>query len=133
VTTKIERLRTDPAVAAFLGALDHPLKPEIVAVCDIILGVSPEIGEGVKWNAPSFRTTEYFATVHLRSRETLQLIFHLGAKARPDVKVMEIADPAGLMKWLAKDRCVVALGTGRTFKSNTTAFKALVRDWVKYL
>ncbi len=133
MTTKIARTRADPGVVAFLAALDHPLKAEIVAVRDIILGVSADIGEGVKWNAPSFRTTAYFATVNLRSRDTLQLIFHLGAKVRPDVASMEIADPAGLMKWLAKDRCLVTLGAGKAFKANTPAFKTLVPDWIRYL
>src|SRR5262245_41223578 len=58
--------QTDPAVIAFLRELDHPLKQEVEAVRQIILGVSPEIREGIKWNAPSFRTTEYFATLNLR-------------------------------------------------------------------
>src|SRR5690606_23532264 len=61
----------------------HPLRKEIEAVRRIMRGVSSAISEGVKWNAPSFRTEkEWFATVNLRSPETLQLIFHLGAKVR---------------------------------------------------
>jgi hypothetical protein len=57
--------RTDEATAVetFLGALDHPRKPEIVALRRIILGVDSSIREDIKWNAPSFHTTEHFATV----------------------------------------------------------------------
>lgn len=130
---RLERPPADPAVAAMLEALDHPLKTEIVAARDLILGVSTDIREGVKWNAPSFRTTAYFATMHLRSRDTLHMVFHLGAKARPDVTAMDIPDPSGLMKWLAKDRCLVTLGAGKTFKANGAALKTLVADWIRYL
>ena len=131
--TRTRSAQTDPAVSAFLDAFEHPLKSEIVAVRDIILSVDPQISEGVNWNAPSFRTTKYFATVHLRSRDTLQLVFHLGAKARPDVASMEITDPADLMKWLAKDRCLVTLGAGKDFKARAALFEALVGEWIRYL
>ena len=57
---------TDPAVIDFLDKLEHPLKPEIETIRQIILGVSPTIREGIKWNSPSFRTTDYFATLNLR-------------------------------------------------------------------
>ena len=127
--TRTRSAQTDPAVSAFLDALEHPLKSEIVAVREIILSVDPQISEGVNWNAPSFRTTKYFATVHLRSRDT----FHLGAKARPDVASMEITDPAGLMEWLAKDRCLVTLGAGKDFKARAALFEALVGEWIRYL
>jgi hypothetical protein len=59
---------TDAAVAAFLRGLEHPLKQELEAVRRLILAASPTIHEGIKWNAPSFRTDEYFATMNLRAR-----------------------------------------------------------------
>jgi hypothetical protein len=124
--------QNDPAVAAFLEALDHPLKKQIVVARKIILGVDPAIVEGVKWNAPSFRTTDYFATMHLRATDQLQMVFHRGAKARA-AKAMAIPDPGGLMKWLAPDRCLVSLGKGRVFTANRPALAAIVRAWVDQL
>jgi len=56
-------------VEAFLASLDHPFKPEILALRQVILGADPSIAEGIKWNAPSFRTSEYFATMHLRAKD----------------------------------------------------------------
>lgn len=112
----------------------HPLYKEIEAVRRIMLGVSPAISEGIKWNAPSFRTEkEWFATVNLRSEETLQLVFHLGAKARPDLKAFKIADPGGLMKWLGKDRAMVTLGAGRDIQKNKKALEAIVSAWIKHV
>ncbi|MGH6951836.1 MAG: DUF1801 domain-containing protein [Vitreimonas sp.] len=126
--------QTDADLVAFLRDLKHPLKKEIEAVRRILLGVSPAIGEGVKWNAPSFRTEEeFFATFNLRAKEAVQLVFHLGAKLRPDRKAFRIADPKGLMKWLGKDRALVTLGAGRDIPANRAALEAIVRAWLKVL
>jgi len=123
--------QTDPAVVKFLSELNHPLKKEIEAVRKIILGVSPAIHEGIKWNGPSFRTTEYFATFFLRATDGVQLIFHMGAKVKDNsTKGMQIADPAGLIKWLARERCMVTLGAGREIQANKAALEAIVRAWI---
>ncbi len=114
--------------------LDHPLKLEIEAVRRIILGVSPAISEGVKWNAPSFRTEkDWFATIHVRAKERVQLILFLGVKKRPDLKPFELPDPKGLVKWLAEDRVMVTLGAGRDIAGNRRALEAIVRAWIKHL
>jgi len=116
-----------------LEDLDHPLKTDIEAVRRIILDVSSEIAEGIKWNAPSFRTSEYFATINLRSLDRVQLIFHLGAKVKDNTKKLTIADPAGLIKWLTTDRCLVTVGTGKEIATNRPAFEKIVRAWIKYV
>jgi hypothetical protein len=76
-----------------------------------IMGVSPEIAEGIKWNAPSFRTTEYFATANIDARhqpgDCVLIIFHLGAKVKDNsTSGLAIRDPDGLLNWLARDRQV---------------------------
>ena len=60
------KLDTTEAVNALIGSMVHPLKAEIEAIRGCVLSADPEINEGVKWNAPSFRTHEYFATTNLR-------------------------------------------------------------------
>lgn len=110
------------------------MKKEIEVVRKAILGVSSKIQEGIKWNAPSFRTTEYFATVHLRTLDLVQLVFHRGAKVKADAtKGMQIADPAGLIKWLAKDRALVTVGAGKEISANKAALQAVVREWIQHL
>jgi hypothetical protein len=124
----------DPAVVAYLRDLDHPLTKEIKAVRLIVLGASPAIREGIKWNVPSFRTDkEWFATFNVRAKDTVQLVFHLGAKIRPDQKAFKLADPRGLVKWLGKDRAMVTLGAGRDIPANRKALEALVRAWIEYV
>jgi hypothetical protein len=125
--------QTDPAVDAFMRTLDHPQRAEIEAARRTILAANPKIREGIKWNAPSFQTTVFFATVNLRVRNGVQLIFHKGAKKEKTPRPMTIADPARLLKWLAPDRAMVALGSGKAFRGNQAAFKALVRAWIGQL
>ncbi len=125
---------TDDEVSAYLRCLSHPLKKEIEAVRLIILGVSPAIGEGIKWNVPSFRTEkDWFATFNVRSKDSVQMIFHLGAKTRPDLKAFKLADPNGLVKWLGKDRALVTVGAGRDIPANRKALESIVRAWMKYV
>ena len=120
----------DPVVAAFIAELDHPMKAEIESVRALILGLGPQVAEGIKWKAPTFRTTDDFATINLRSSDSLQVILHLGAKVRPDLQKPDIADPAGLLKWLGKDRCMATLGAGDAFRANLLAFEAVLRQWI---
>ena len=133
--TKPVKFTVDPGdqVDAFLARLKHPLKAEIEAVRQIIAGAGPGITEEIKWNAPGFRRTESFATVSLRSLDRLQLIFHLGAKVRDPLPELKIADPAGLVKWLAKDRCMVTVGTKKDIPVNQFALQAIVRAWISYV
>lgn len=124
--------QTNPEVVSFLRTLEHPLKKEVAAVRTAILGANPHIREGIKWNAPSFRTEkDYFATIHLRSFDEVQVVLHRGAKARRNEQPLEIADPHGLLKWLGKDRALMKLGAGRTVTANRAALEAIVRAWVE--
>ena len=124
----------DDSVAAYLKSLKHPLKKEIEAVRLIVLGANAAISEGIKWNTVSFRTEkDWFATFNVRAQDSVQLVFHLGAKTRPDLKAFKLADPNGLMKWLGKDRAMVTLGAGRDIAANRKALEAIVRTWIKHL
>src|SRR5690349_15363413 len=116
--------------SAFLAALDHPLKSDIEAVRKLVLSADPAIADGVKWNSLSFRHTDWFATVNLRSKDVIQLVMHTGAKAKdnPDLK---IPDNNGLLLWLAKDRALVTIGSGKTLKSNAKALTAIVKAWIR--
>jgi hypothetical protein len=68
-----------PAHDAFMKSLEHPHKAAI--------------REGVKWNTPSFRTTEYFATTNLREKAGIGLVLHLGASGRCLPGGMALRDP----------------------------------------
>lgn len=120
------------AVDAFLATLEHPRKAEIVALRALILGVDPRIAEGIKWNVPSFRTTEYFATMHLRGNTGLGLILHFGAKKlAPDRPPPVIDDPGALLTWLASDRAMLVLRDGADLATKRDGLVAILRSWIE--
>ncbi len=119
------------SVETFLAALDHPLKPVILALRQIILNADSSIAEGIKWNVPSFRTTEYFATFHLRAKDSVQIILHLGAKVRDSATTgIAIADPDSLLEWLAKDRALLKFADLPAVEANQAAFEKIIRQWI---
>jgi hypothetical protein len=125
--------KPEPTADAFMAALDHPLAADYAAVRKAILGADKSIADGVKWNSLSFRTTEWFATVNLRSRDSVQLVLHLGAKMGNEAPAEAIPDPKGLLKWLGKDRAMATLGAGAYLKANLPALKTLVKAWIRYV
>jgi len=100
----------------------------------LMLAVDPGIREGIKWNAPSFRTTEYFATTNLRSRAGVGIILHLGARVRSlPAGGVKIDDPTKLLKWLGKDRAMVEFGNSRDLGEKATAFQSVLRQWIEHV
>ena len=125
---------TPKAVDAFLKSLIHPMKAEILLMHAAILAADPTIKAGVKWNAPSYRTGEYFATTNLREKKGIGIILHLGAKVR-ELKPgeLEVEDSTSMLKWLAKDRAMVSFSCGVDFQAKSAAFAALIRSWVRHV
>lgn len=117
-------------VDALLDRMDHPRRVEIDAVRKAILSADKSISEGVKWNAPSFRTTEWFATVNLRGKEGMQVILHFGAKARAGHKRPAIEDPNRLLRLLGDDRAMATLGDNA---ADRNALAAIVRQWIAFV
>lgn len=119
-----------PTVEAFIAALTHPKTPEVIALRALILAVDPAVSEEVKWNAPSFRTTEHFATMNLRATDHLLLILHRGAKKRP-VSDVPVADPDGLLTWLGPDRASVTIRSVAELEARRSSLEALLREWIR--
>lgn len=121
-----------PSVEAFLDTLDHPLLAEVQALRVALLAVDRSIGESIKWNAPSFFTSEHFATMRLNGRPSLQLILHLGAK-KQSLPADAIADPQKLLKWLGADRACIDFPEAGSVAQRRQALQAIVRQWLAYV
>lgn len=122
---------TNP-VDDYLNALDHPLKPLVVALRQCILAADAGVREEIKWNVPSFYTHEHFATLHLRANDQISVILHLGAKKRATpTTASTIADPQALLKWLGKDRAMVAFNSVADLAQKQSAFVALIQQWIQ--
>lgn len=125
---------TPETVDTFLASLDHPSKQEILALRKIILAADPTIAESIKWNAPSFYTSEHFATMNLRAKTGIGVILHFGAKKR-DISSTGVAipDPDSLLEWLAKDRATVTFPDLNDIAARRLAFTSLIRQWIKHV
>jgi len=120
------------AVDEFMARLNHPHKAAIQALRLSIRSSHPSIKEGIKWNAPSFRTTEFFATTHLHAKTGIGLILHRGAKNRKGAEVV-IKDPAGLLTWLAKDRAMIQFADLHEVRARRATLQRLVRQWIRFV
>lgn len=122
------------SVDQFMQALDHPLKPEIEQLRQIMLNADPQICEEIKWNAPSFRTKEHFATFQLRAKQGVQIILHFGAKVRETAQTgVTIDDPESLLAWLAKDRAAVTFKNMDEINARRHLFTALIQQWIAHV
>lgn len=125
---------THESVETFLASLDHPFKPEIIALRQAILGADSRIAESIKWNAPSFSTSEHFATMQLRAKDGVLIILHLGAKTRDTATTgIAIDDPAALLSWLAKDRASIKFRDLADIEAKRAAFTNVIRQWIEYV
>lgn len=121
-------------VESFLASLDHPLKQAVIALRQMILDADPSIAEGIKWNVPSFHTSQYFATFHLRAPDSVQVILHLDAKPRDTATTgISIADPEVLLHWLAKDRASVSFRDLKEVEAKQSTFSEIIRQWIRYV
>ncbi len=134
--TKTDSAARRSDIDELLAAKRHPLEEEIRTVRRVILGVDASIREEIKWSSVSFRNEhDFFATVNLRSTESVQLVLYTGVAKKATAETgVRVADPMGLIeKWPAKDRCLVTLGKGATFDGNRAALAALVKDWLPFV
>lgn len=129
---KLTAADTKEAVDEFMAALEHPHKDAVEVLRKVITGANKSIAEGIKWNAPSWRTTEYFATTHMRAKAGIGLILHLGAKVKVGA-MPEIDDPEGLLQWLGKDRAMVTFADAAAVKSGSSALRAVVKQWLRFV
>jgi hypothetical protein len=123
--------RKKDRVAQFTFELKHPRKPELELLRQVILSADASITEGIKWNAPRFRCLGYFATFHLRAKQGAQAVLRTGATVKPELrdKGLAINDPQGILKWLAKDRCLAQFNDMADIESKRAAFVDIVRQW----
>lgn len=116
-------------VEAFLAALTHARKAEVLALRAALRAAIPSLTEQVKWNAPSFCAAgDDRITFRLQPGDRVELIFHRGAKKRTDAFRFE--DATGLVKWAAPDRGQVVFRDAADVAEKTPAVQSLARAWI---
>lgn len=111
-------------VAALMAALDHPLMAEIEALRTIIKAAGPELGERVKWNAPSYYLGKHdMAAFNLRQTGFVQLVLVF-----PGGQM--IADRRGLLAGDYKDRRLTRFDSMADVEAKRPALEVVVKEWV---
>lgn len=128
-------MKTEPPnpVQIYLDQLDHPLKPEILKIREIIFSANPDLTEHIKWNAPSFCLDgEDKITYNLSpKKDSIQLVLHRGAKKRDLPKEKLINDDSGLLKWAANDRAVIRFTSMQEILDNESHFRNIIQKWLE--
>lgn len=126
--------RLNAEVTELLDANKHPLRKEIDALRSIILGADKSIEEGVKWNAASFKTSDWFATLNgPKQVKEPMIILHAGAKAKGLVLKDRIPDPQGLIKWLGNDRGQIILKDANDINAKQKALQSIISAWIELI
>lgn len=123
---------TAASVADYISCLPTPLREDVEALRRAILASAEGIGEEIKWNAPSFHTSEHFATLRLNGKVPLQLILNLGAR-KSSIARDAIHDPGRLLQWLGPDRACISFPAAGSVSLHVAAVREIVAQWVQHV
>jgi hypothetical protein len=136
-----QELSTKPSepekVDAYLKKLKHPLKEVVEALRQIILSTDKEIGEEIKWNAPTFffsgemrpfnpkEYKRYVVVFNLYQKDCIRLVFPSGAK---------VNDKTGFLQGDYTDgRRLAFFPNMAKVKSEEKVLQAVIKKWLKLL
>jgi len=124
-------------VDAYMKKLKHPLANVVEALRKVILSTDKQIGEEVKWNAPTFfyagemkpsdpkEYKRYIVVFNLYQKDCIRLVFPSGAK---------IGDKTGLLEGDYKDgRRLAFFHDMKEVKSKQAAMQRAIKKWLKLL
>ena len=124
-------------VDAFMQALKHPLANVVEAIRKIILSTDREIGEEIKWNAPTFfysgemkpfnpkEHKRYLVVFNLYQKDCIRLVFPSGARVK---------DKSGLLEGDYIDgRRLALFHNMEEVKSKKTALQSVIKKWLETL
>jgi hypothetical protein len=119
-------------VTGYIQNLDAPVAEIVEIIRQIILSTDPEIGEEIKWNAPSFLYTgemkpfnpkeykRHIIVMNLHKR--ILLVFPSGAK---------VNDTLGLLEGdYADGRRLIYIKSMDDLKSKEAGIRKIIKDWL---
>lgn len=122
-------------VDAYMQGLKHPLADVVEALRRIILSTDREIGEEVKWNAPTFLYTgemkpcnpkeykRYLVVFNLYRKDYIRLVFPSGAR---------VSDNSGFLEGdYADGRRLALFFNMGDVRSKQASLQAVIRKWLK--
>ena len=124
-------------VDAYMRELKHPLAKVLESLRQIILSTDREIGEEIKWNAPTFFYTgemkpfnpkeykRYLVVSNLFKKDCIRLVFPSGAR---------VHDKSGLLEGdYADGRRLALFHNMEDVMSKKAALQSVIRRWLETL
>jgi hypothetical protein len=124
-------------VDAYMARLSHPPLKAVENLRQIILSTDKEIGEEIKWNAPTFfyagkmkptnpkEYRRYIVVFNLFKQDCIRLVFPSGAKVK---------DASGLLGGDYRDgRRLAMFYSSKDVKSKEKTLRAVITKWLKLL
>ena len=121
----------------YIKKLKHPLANVVKALRRIILSTDCEIGEEIKWNAPTFfyagemgpfnpkEYKRYIVVFNLYKKDCIRLVFPSGAKVK---------DASGLLEGdYANGRRLAMFYDSKDVKSKEKALQLVIKKWLTLL
>ena len=137
VRESVTKASESEKVDAYVASLKHPLSQVVKNLRRIILSISNEIGEEIKWNAPTFfyagpmkptnpkEYRRYIVVFNLLRKDCIRLVFPSGAKVK---------DSSGLLEGdYADGRRLAMFYDVKDVRSKEKALRAVVTRWLKLL
>jgi len=131
------KLSEPDKVDAYIRKLKHPLKEVVESLRQTILNTDPEIGEEIKWNAPTFfysgemkpfnpkEYKRYIVVFNLYRKDCIRLVFPSGAK---------INDTSGLLEGdYADGRRLALFHNMDEVGSKAKALQRAIKRWLTLL
>jgi uncharacterized protein YdhG (YjbR/CyaY superfamily) len=110
-----------PDLATYMQSLDHPLKPEIEQLREILKSADERLSERIKWNAPSYHLNGVDIVTFgplMRKKDEILLVFH-------HPKVVEIV--SDILEGQFKDRRLVTLRNQTEVDANAEELQRIVQ------
>lgn len=117
----------------FMDKLDHPFKEGIENLRTTIKKCDKKIIEEIKWNAPSFKLDDHFATFKLFPPKNIQIVLHTGVKKKETPKQFHLDDENNLIKWATSDRCTITIQSNKEAKEFSKEISKIIKSWIKQL
>jgi hypothetical protein len=137
-TTEMTTKPSQPGkVDAYMGKLKHPLAKVVEDLRQIILSTDKEIGEEIKWNAPTFfyagemkptnpkEYRRYIVVFNLFKKDCIRLVFPSGAKVKDASELLEGE--------YADGRRLAMFYNSKDVKSKEKNLRAVITKWLGLL
>lgn len=128
----MEKYNLSNEVTTLLDNLKHPLRNEIDYLRTIIMSTGLGLSEGVKWNGPNYSiNNEDRITIRINPFKQIQVIFHRGAKVKPQPNERLIKDEHKMLTWKENDRAIATFMQIDDIEQRSLILKEIITQWIK--